>query len=366
MSFFIELQRRAMVAMKGLPPGVLRTLAGAPVCSPEGYVLDPQMQILVRLSDVLGHGEWAPLGKDVARKRMDESSQILQAREPGELDVHDEVVRVRSVSMGPQAAPNPGALRAPDGVIQLRVYRPVGAAGPLPIVVFYHGGGFVLGSLRSHDGECRALSLRVNALVVAVDYRLSPEHKFPVPVDDAGAAYRWVVEHAASLGGDATRIAVCGDSAGGNIAAVVARDFRDHPNRPVFQVLVYPATDMTRSMPSHGYFEKGFFLTKNSIDWFLGAYLHGDSDQRHPRASPLLAGDHAGLAPALVLTAGFDSLRDEGKAYAEALSAAGVDARHICVEGQVHGFFSMSGVIPSARVAFDEIVATLRAALGSA
>ena len=205
----------------------------------------------------------------------------------------------------------------------------------------------------------------MNALLVAVDYRLAPEHKFPVAVDDAGAAYRWVVEHAAALGGDPTRIAVCGDSAGGNLSAVVARDFRDHPNKPVFQVLVYPATDMTRSFASHRHFAKGFFLTKSSIDWFLACYLHGEEDQRHPRASPLLAGNHGGLAPALVLTAGFDPLRDEGKAYAEAMAAAGVPVQHICVEGQVHGFFSMSGAVESARVAFDEIVASLRAALHS-
>lgn len=348
MSFFNEVQRRFTQRLGRLPPPVLRSLAGSPVCSPEGFILDPVMQIIVRLADVMGHGEWAPLGAHEARRRMDNSSQILQAREPGDLSVHDEVVRV------------------PGGVIRLRVYRPVGTTGPLPVIVFYHGGGFVLGSLRSHDGECRALALRVNALVVAVDYRLSPEHKFPTAVDDAGAAYRWVVEHAASLGGDPKRIAVCGDSAGGNLSAVVARDFRDHPNKPVFQVLVYPATDMTRSMPSHRHFPKGFFLTKTSIDFFLEAYLRGPEDQKHPRASPLLAGNHGGLAPALVVTAGFDSLRDEGRAYAEALSAAGVNVRHVCVEGQVHGFFSMSGAVESARVAFDGIVTTLRAALGTA
>ncbi len=348
MSFEIELQRSMSMRMFKLPQGVLRMLAGAPVCSPEGFILDPQVQIVLRLSDVLGHGDWSTQGVSRARRSMERSSKVLQPRPEGALSIHDEVVRVDG------------------GVIRLRVYKPSEATGTLPVIVFYHGGGFVLGSLESHDGECRALALGVNAIVIAVDYRLSPEHKFPVAVDDAAAAYRWAAEKAPSLGGDPSRMAVAGDSAGGNLAAVVARDMRDHPHKPVFQVLVYPATDMTRSMASHRHFAKGFFLTKSSIDWFLDAYLHGPLDQTHPRASPLLAGNHEGLAPGLVLTAGFDSLRDEGRAYAEALAAAGVRVKHRCVEGQVHGFFSMSAGIDSARVAVDEIIAALRAALGSA
>lgn len=345
MSFEIEVQRRMTLGLFRLPPRALRALAGAPICSPEGFVLDPQVQVIVRMSDVLGHGDWSTQGVQRARRSMDVSSQILQARPEGALAVHDEVVRVDG------------------GVIRVRVYRPAEATGPLPVIVFYHGGGFVLGSLQSHDGECRALALGVNALVLAVDYRLAPEHKFPVPVNDGAAAYRWAAEKAPSLGGDPTRMAVAGDSAGGNLAAVVARDMRDHPFKPVFQLLVYPATDMTRSMPSHKHFEKGFFLVKSSIDWFLDSYLGGPDEVTHPRASPLLAGNHEGLAPALVVTAGFDPLRDEGRAYAEALADAGVRAVHRCYEGQVHGFFSMSAGVDSARVAFDDMVDALRAAL---
>jgi acetyl esterase len=345
MSFLIESQRRFATVLSRLPPAALRALAGEEIRSPEGYLLDVQVQALVRLGDKLGHGEWAHLGAVKARRSMDVSSQVLGARPAGRLSIHDEVIRVKG------------------GVVRARVYRPEERSGPLPIVVFYHGGGFVLGSLRSHEGECKALALGANAIVVAVDYRLAPEHRFPTAVDDGVAAYLWVAENAAALGGDARRMAVAGDSAGGNIAAVVARDLRHHANKPIFQLLVYPAVDFTRSLPSHRHFSKGFLLTKASIDWFLESYMEGSSDWTHPRASPLLDGDHAGLAPALVLTAGFDSLRDEGKAYADALSAAGVRVEHRCHEGLVHGFFSMSAGVDAAGRALEEIIASLRSAL---
>ncbi|MFO0593502.1 MAG: alpha/beta hydrolase [Polyangiaceae bacterium] len=345
MSFDIEAQRQATLTLMQLPHGVLRALVGAPVSSPEGFLLDPQVQAILRLSDALGHGSWARLGLEKARAGMESEAQILQARPQGALSIHDVVIRVEG-----------GAIRA-------RVYRPAEATGPLPVIVFYHGGGFVLGSLKSHDGECRELSLSVHAVVVAVDYRLAPEHKFPTPVNDAIAAYEWVAENAASIGGDPAKMAVMGDSAGGNLSAVVARELRHHPRKPVFQLLVYPCTDMTRSKPSHRYFQEGFFLTKESIDWFLGAYLRSPDQETDPRASPLLAGNHQGLCPAYIVTAGFDALRDEGRAYAEALAEAGVRVKHRCVEGQIHGFFSMTGGLKSARVALDEMIAALRAEL---
>jgi acetyl esterase len=229
-------------------------------------------------------------------------------------------------------------------------------------VVFYHGGGFVLGSLRSHDGECRALALGAHAIVVAVDYRRAPEHPFPAAVDDGVAALRWVAGNAASFGGDAARIAVAGDSAGGNIAAVVARDTREEAERPIFQLLIYPAADCTRSHASHGHFREGFLLTKASIDWFLDHYL-GERDLTHPRASPLFAEDVGGVPPAMILTAGFDPLRDEGKAYAEKLAAAGVPVDHRCYGGLVHGFFNMTAAVEAARRALDDAVNGLRGAL---
>jgi acetyl esterase len=346
MAFLIEAQRRFTQSLPKLPEPALRALAGGPILSPEGFVLDREMQIVVRLSNLFGHGDWSRFTLPKARQFLDATSAILQARPGGEVSVHDEVIRVKG-----------GAVRA-------RVYRDAAATGTLPVIVFYHGGGFVLGSLRSHDGECRALALRTGAMVIAVDYRLAPEHPFPAAVDDGTAAYLWAVDNVASLGGNPDRMAIAGDSAGGNIAAVVALDLRDHPKRPVHQCLVYPATDFTRSSPSHQYFKEGFFLTKKSIDWFLNSYVPAGTDLKHPRASPLYA-DLRGLPPATVITAGFDPLRDEGRAYAEALQKAGVPTEYRCHEGLVHGFFSMSEGIGAARVAFDEMVTSLRAALSS-
>lgn len=333
--------------MLKLPPAVLRTLAGAPVCSPEGFVLDTETQILTKISNLVGHSDWAPMGVHKARKVLDHTSRILSSRPEGALAIHDEVIRVSG------------------GVIRARVYRPAGAQGALPAVVYYHGGGFVLGSLRSHDGECRAIALHAGAVVVSVDYRLAPEHRFPAAVDDGTAAYLWAVNHAASLGIDPRRIAVAGDSAGGNIAAVVAQDLRDHPERPVFQCLIYPATDLSRSTPSHQYFAERFLLTGRSIDWFMEHYLPKGTDARHPRASPLFAQSLADLPPALVVTAGFDPLRDEGRLYAEALSAAGTRVEYKCYEGLIHAFLQMSSGPRAAASAVNDILEALRIALAA-
>ncbi len=348
MSLDIEAQRRLFQGLTRLPPSALRALAGNPILSPEGLVLDTEVQLMVKMSNLFGHGDWSRLGVHKARKFLEATSAILQARPEGRLAVHDEVIRVKG--------------RLP-GVVRARVYRDETATGPLPVIVYHHGGGFVLGSILSHDGECRAMALRTGAMVISVDYRLAPEHPFPAAADDATAAYLWVVENASALGADPARMAVAGDSAGGNVAAVVALDLRDHPHRPVFQCLIYPATDFTRSHPSHQHFREGFFLTRKSIDWFLDHYVPAGTDLKHPRASPLFADSHADLPPAYVVTAGFDPLRDEGRAYAEALQAAGVRTEYTCAEGLVHGFFSMSEGPRAARVAFDGILTSLRAAL---
>lgn len=345
MSLEIELQRRFFRRLAGLPPAVQRAIAGEPVLSPEGFTLDTEVQILLRLSNLLGHSDWSRHGVHKARNLTDATSAILQARPEGALSIHDEVIRVKG------------------GVVRARVYRDEAATGPLPVIVYYHGGGFVIGSIRSHDGECRAMALRTGAMVLSIDYRLAPESPFPAAVDDGTAAYLWAVEHVAALGGDPSRMLVAGDSAGGNIAAVVALDLRGHAHRPFFQCLIYPATDFTRSMPSHQYFKDGYFLTKKSMDWFLGNYLPPGADPTHPRASPLFEKQLSGLPPALVVTAGFDPLRDEGRAYADALRAAGVPTEYRCHEGLIHGFFSMSAGPTAAGVAFDEIVASLRAAV---
>jgi acetyl esterase len=234
----------------------------------------------------------------------------------------------------------PGA----TGERRVRVYRPAAAAGPAgPGLVWFHGGGFTIGSIESHDGICRALADESGAVVVSVDYRLAPESRFPAAVDDAVAVTRSIRDAVASYGIDPRRLAVGGDSAGGNLAAVTSQALRGTSPPLAFQLLIYPATDFTRTMPSHGYFGEGYVLTRSTMDWFLESYLPGPEAIQDPRASCLFAKDLTGLPPAFVLTAGFDPLRDEGKAYAEKMRAAGVAVEHVCVEGVVHGFFNMAG-----------------------
>nr|QRD81017.1 lipolytic protein [uncultured bacterium] len=248
--------------------------------------------------------------------------------------------------------------------LRVRIYVPHGGPGRRPATVYFHGGGFVLGDLESHDALCRHLAVRSGSTVIAVDYRLAPEHPFPAAVEDACAAYAWALESAGALGIDPERIAVAGDSAGGNLAAVVAQDARDRGLRPpAFQLLIYPATDMSRSAASHRTFAEGFLLTEAVIDWFFANYLTDPAQHRDPRCSPLLARDLSGLPPAHVVTAGFDPLRDEGEQYAEALRAAGVEATSRCYDTLIHGFVSMSGLIEAAARAVDDLGDVLRARL---
>jgi len=198
---------------------------------------------------------------------------------------------------------------------------------------------------------------------VSVDYRLAPEHPFPAATEDAIATARWVLENAPRLGLDAARIAVGGDSAGGNLAALASIGLRDAERRPAFQLLVYPATDLTRGSPSHAMFADGYFLGKAAIDWYLGHYLRDPADAKNPLASPLLAHDLSRLPPALVITAGFDPLRDEGKAYADKMRAAGVDVELACFEGQMHGFLFLGAALRESVRAVDLAAARLREAL---
>ena len=251
----------------------------------------------------------------------------------------------------------------PAGDIPVRVYRPV-ADLPLPVVVFFHGGGWVIGDLDTHDAVCHRLAAGVPAVVVSVDYRLAPEHPFPAAVEDCDAATRWAAGHAAALGADPARLAVAGDSAGGNLAAVVARHARVAGGPPIaFQLLVYPGTDLTGSMPSHEENGTGYLLDEGTMRFFLGSYL-GDGDPRDPDASPLFADDLAGLPPALVLTAEFDPLRDEGEAYADRLREAGVPVVTSRYDGMIHGFYGLDNLFDSAKRATRETTAALRDALG--
>jgi acetyl esterase len=251
----------------------------------------------------------------------------------------------------------------PNGPIPLRMYRPLGRsdASVVPVLVYYHGGGFVIGDLDTHDTLCRELANLADCAVVAVDYRLAPENRFPMAVTDCIAATRWVRDHAAELRLDSSRLAVGGDSAGGNLAAVVAIDARDRGDLPiVFQLLIYPATDARCTSPSHAENARGYLLTRDTIDYFSGHYIADPALYSDWRASPLLHPELSNLPPALVLTAGFDPLRDEGAAYAKRLTASGNRAVYVNFARQIHGFITMGRIIDEANTAVALCGAELR------
>jgi acetyl esterase len=245
--------------------------------------------------------------------------------------------------------------------------RALAAGERLPIVVHYHGGGFVGGDLDTHEAIARYYCKHADAIVIDVDYRLAPEHRFPTAVDDAYAALTWAVEHAEELQGSPDRIAVAGDSAGGNLAAVVCQLAKERRGPKIaFQALMYPTVDfdLTASYPSRARFGGGdYFLSIRDMAWFQSQYLAGDAPVTDPRASPLKQADLSGLPPALVVTAGCDLLCDEGKAYADRLAAAGVPVEHRCFEQTIHAFISFAGAIPTGLEALSFIASRLRAAL---
>ena len=252
---------------------------------------------------------------------------------------------------------------ANGGAIPLRLYHGAGteAAASLPALVFFHGGGWVIGDLDSHDGICRHLANAARCAVVSVDYRLAPEHKFPAAVEDCLSATQWLAEAAAAHGIDGGRLAVGGDSAGGNLAAVVALFARDR-GRPRLcgQALLYPAVDFAAGHESHTRYAEGYLLTRATMRWFSEHYLRGAGDVADWRASPLCAGDFSGLPPAYVLTAGFDPLCDEGAAYARRLEEHRVRVEHRHVPDQIHGFLMMGRIIRAAAPELDRVAAALR------
>ncbi|HZR84252.1 MAG TPA: alpha/beta hydrolase [Candidatus Binatia bacterium] len=254
---------------------------------------------------------------------------------------------------------------APHGDIPVRIYTPEGGA-PLPVLVYFHGGGWVIGDLETHDASCRALANLAGCLLVATDYRLAPEHKFPAPLEDCYAAARWVVENASSIGGDPKRVAIGGDSAGGNLTACVALKARDEGG-PSFahQLLIYPVTDAACDTASYRDNAEGYFLTKDAMVWFWNHYLRDRSDAESPYASPIRARDLRGLPPATVITAEYDPLRDEGEAYGERLAAAGVPTRTTRYDGMIHGFFGMTEILPQAKEAMRQAAAALRDAFAA-
>lgn len=253
----------------------------------------------------------------------------------------------------------------PAGDIPVRIYTPVAAGGTCPALVYYHGGGWVIGDLDTHDALCRTLANEAGCKVVAVHYRLAPEHPFPAAIDDAFAAVKWIESNSSEIGIDPNRIAVAGDSAGGNLAAAVClRAKAEKGPQIAFQLLIYPVTDAPRGTGSYESFAEGYFLEAEGMDWFWNHYvLSGGADPANPYAAPLRAPSLAGLPPAYVVTAGFDVLRDEGKAYAEALKQAGVEVEYVNYEGMIHGFFNLQGAFDVSRDAVKAAAKALKEAL---
>jgi acetyl esterase len=312
-------------------------------------MLDPQAKAYLDLVAAANLPEYHTLSPADARLAYKKSRRIVCPDPP-------EVAAVEAL-----AAPGPG------GAIPIRAYRAAGTARSerLPALIYLHGGGWTIGDPDTHDVVCRTLANGARCAVFSVDYRLAPEHKFPAAVDDALAAMRWIASEAARLDIDAARVAIGGDSAGGNLATVAALALRDAGGPPlVFQLLIYPATDFHCRFPSHRENAEGYLLTAKSIAYFAANYLNGAHEYDDWRASPLYASSLAGLPPALVLTAGCDPLRDEGKAYADRLRDAGVPVEYLNFEGQIHGFIMMGRVIDEANRAVDRCAQALRKAFG--
>jgi acetyl esterase/lipase len=337
-----ELQGTAANLALRMPISWVNILAGPPL-TVDGRTMDTRTQWFLQLLARSGQRPLHELGVAEARREFDLFQSVLGGSRAPVGEIVDRTIA------------------GPAGRMRVRLYRPAGSvARLLPAILYFHGGGWVIGSLEGYDLPCRFFCARTGCTVVAVDYRLAPEHRFPAAVDDAVAAFHWLAEQGSELGIDPARIVVAGDSAGGTLAAVVSQLVRGQPRTPCLQWLTYPATDLAADMPSHRSCAKGFLLTQDDMQWFRTLYLNEPSEIADPRLSPLRAADLSGLPPALIFTAGFDPLRDEGQAYADRLTAAGVKTIHREFDSLIHGFVGMRGALQAAARAMDDMVAGLR------
>jgi acetyl esterase len=338
-------------ALSALPDSAKLRLSGRPRTVLDGQTLDPSLQLTLRIAARRGSPSFIRPGATdpvAERRRIAADSALAQGRRTAVGDVRELTVDGGS---GPRRA---------------RHYAPApqAGAGPEPVLVFAHGGGWVVGDLDSHDEACRLLCRHANLHVLSVDYRLAPEHPFPAGLADVIAATRWALREAASLGADPARVAVGGDSAGGNLAAATCQALAGEPS-PALQVLIYPSTDFVEPTRSQELFGEGFFLDAHSRAWCEERYVTRELDRADPRLSPL-RGQLTGLPPAIVLTAAFDPLRDEGERYAAALREAGGHAVTYRVPGMIHGFINMTGVNRGARDAVVCLAGMVRGALAPA
>jgi acetyl esterase len=337
--------RVGVKVMPWIPPWLKRLLAGGGRVTIDGNTLDATLQLILAAQRSTRTGGLSAADDPGVARALMRSSHVL-------LDTH---VAVPTTDL---------TIPGPDGSLPARHYRP-SATAAAPLLVFFHGGGFVVGDIDSHDGLCRMICRDAAIHVLSVDYRLAPEHKAPAAVDDCLAAYRWARGHAAELGADPSRIGVGGDSAGGNLAALVALRSREEGiPQPALQVLLYAVLDLSAQTRSRTLFSDGFFVSKRDSDWFRDLYLGGTGlAADDARVSPLRAADLSGLAPALVLTAGFDPLRDEGNEYAAALRSAGVPVDHRQFDALTHGFASIASFGGGSAAATAATISAVRAHL---
>ena len=341
-----RIQGAAARSLSRLPAPLKRALARGVPHEIDSQRLDPDVRAMLGAAELSGREKLGDTPLDVERRRFVNETVAIEGPPERVYDVRDLAI--------------PG----PAGPLAARLYSPPPADDGLGLLVHYHGGGHVVGDLDSCEGACRLFTRHAGVAVLSVDYRLAPEHRFPAAADDAVAGFEWAAQNAESLGVDPGRIAVGGDSAGGNLAAAVCLAARDAGGpAPAFQLLLYPAVDLTRRRPSRDLFAEGLQLTDTDIDWYRRQYLPDEADLQNPLASPLLAESLEGLPPAYVTTAGFDPLRDEGEDYARALAAAGVPATWRRHEGLVHGFANYTRIAPAARDAMLETAGALRMGL---
>jgi acetyl esterase len=341
-----EVQGRAAHMALRMPISWVHIVAGQPVVV-DGRTLESRTQWFLQLLARSGRQKLQTLGVARGRSEFDLFMAVLGGRTEPVGEIVDRTIA------------------GPAGLLRVRLYRPAGAgvgvgARLLPTLLFFHGGGFVIGSLEGYDLVCRYLTAQTGCAVVSVDYRLAPEHKFPAAIDDGVASFRWLAAEGANFGVDPARIVVAGDSAGATIAAVVAQQVRGASREPCLQWLIYPATDLAEQLPSHTSCGEGFLLTQVDMEWFRAQYLADLGQAADPRASPLRATDLSGLPPALVFTTGFDPLRDEGRAYADRMAQSNVKTYHREFDSLIHGFVGMRGALPAAARAMDDMVAALR------
>ena len=325
-----------------LPSRALRTLVGPPVVV-DGQRLDQEAQLAIKLLDLSGAASVETMTASEARAQVRSDAAAFAGPAL-------EMAEVRQVNLADRIAG--------------RLYVPINSETPGPLLLYFHGGGFVVGDLNTHDSSCRFLAQQAAVRVLAIDYRLAPEHPFPAAADDAVEAFRWAREHSAELGVDPRRIAVGGDSAGGNLAAVVAQAIRGSVG-PAFQLLFYPWLDLSAKSDSYRLFGQGFYLTETQLDWYRAHYLGHEGEPLDPRCSPALTTDLSGIAPAYIATAGFDPLRNEGEEYAARLRGAGVRVSLRRHAGLIHAFFNTIGFGRAGREAVLEAAGALRVGLAA-